>query len=40
MAFNKISRKQYKLDGVDKYIPYEDIKLPKRATSGSAGYDK
>ena len=39
MAFNKISRKQYELDEVYNYIPYEDIKLPKRATVGSAGYD-
>ena len=32
-SFFKVSKEQYGRDG------YEDIKLPKRATSGSAGYD-
>lgn len=39
MNFEKISEKQYIEDGVNNYIAYEDIKLPKRATVGSAGYD-
>lgn len=37
--FNKISQKQFLEDSVDKFIEYDKIKLPKRATSGSAGYD-
>lgn len=37
--FNKISRKQFLEDSVDKFVEYDRIKLPKRATSGSAGYD-
>ena len=39
MKFNKISEKQFKSDGVDKYCSYSDIKLQKRATKFSAGYD-
>ena len=39
MKFNKISEEQFKSDGVDKYCNYSDIKLPKRATRLSAGYD-
>ncbi|MBO5869144.1 MAG: deoxyuridine 5'-triphosphate nucleotidohydrolase [Clostridia bacterium] len=31
--FYKVSKEQFNRDG------YEDIKLPRRATSGSAGYD-
>ena len=37
--FLKISEKQYFTDDMDKLINYEDIKLPRRATTGSAGYD-
>ena len=37
--FNRITQTQYLLDGVDKYCSYTEIKLPRRATSGSAGYD-
>lgn len=39
MKFNKISHTQYWLDKMDQYIEHKDIKLPKRATKGSAGYD-
>lgn len=39
MKFNKISQTQYLLDKVSDYCKYSDIKLPKRATKGSAGYD-
>lgn len=35
--FYKISRKQFEKDGIK--TNYEDIKLPKRATKKSAGYD-
>lgn len=38
-GFKTISRHQWEKDRVDKIIPYEEIKLPKRATAGSAGYD-
>ncbi len=31
--FEKVSREQFGLDG------YDELKLPKRATAGSAGYD-
>ena len=35
--FEKVSKKQWELsEGV---IPYEEIKLPTRATEDSAGYD-
>ena len=37
--FLKISEKQYFTDDMDKLINYADIKLPRRATTGSAGYD-
>ena len=39
MKFEKISYTQFKNDNMDVYIGYESIKLPQRATSGSAGYD-
>lgn len=49
MKFEKISKEQYDKDFEEgiclyvnnerKYVSYEDIKLPKRATKGSAGYD-
>lgn len=39
MKFEKISYTQYKKDNLDINIGYEQIKLPKRATKGSAGYD-
>ena len=37
--FEKITRQQYDIDGVNEYIDYDDIKLPERATMRSAGYD-
>ncbi len=43
--FHKVSKKQFDLDWEDTFAKtaeesvHEDIKLPKRATSGSAGYD-
>lgn len=46
--FHKVSFQQFKHDWIDTFGPsadeeikeiYEGIKLPKRATSGSAGYD-
>lgn len=46
--FHKVSLEQFKKDWIDTFGPedeaeiqkiYKDIKLPKRATSGSAGYD-
>lgn len=37
--FAKISKKQFDTDFEGYDIAYEDIKLPRRATSGSAGYD-
>lgn len=39
MKFNKISEEQFKKDGVDAYCTYDEIKLPRRGTTGSAGYD-
>lgn len=39
MNFEKISYEQYISDGIDKIIPYEDIRLPERSTKHSAGYD-
>ena len=39
MRFEKISKEQYLHDNVDMDIFYEHIKLPKRATQMSAGYD-
>ena len=43
-SFEKVSEKQFKEDilkllAIDDNSIYEDIILPKRATSGSAGYD-
>ena len=42
-GFEKVSRKQFLEDvsvlGITDTIDYEDIPLPQRATSGSAGYD-
>ena len=37
--FSKISKKQYEIDGMYNFIRYDEIKLPKRATLSSAGYD-
>lgn len=37
--FEKISEKQFENDFKECLCTYDDIKLPKRATSGSAGYD-
>ena len=44
--FEKVSFEQFKKDWADTFYVtdgiekiYEDIKLPKRATAGSAGYD-
>lgn len=39
MKFEKISEKQFEKDNVDIWCEYEDIKLPKRSTELSAGYD-
>ena len=39
MNFRKVTITQYELDGLREFIPYSDIKLPKRATKYSAGYD-
>lgn len=39
MRFEKISREQFTLDRMDEVINYDDLKLPKRATAYSAGYD-
>lgn len=39
MKFEKISYLRYKKDNMDINIEYEQIKLPKRATKYSAGYD-
>lgn len=40
MKFEKISKKQYMRDIVGKFpIAYDEIKLPKRGTAQSAGYD-
>lgn len=39
MKFEKISYTQFKKDGMDVYIGYDQIDLPKRATKYSAGYD-
>lgn len=46
-GFEKVSKKQFVLDWLDSFggnsadaeLIYEEIKLPKRATKGSAGYD-
>lgn len=37
-CFEKVSREQYLADGGDENA-YDNIKLPVRATAGSAGYD-
>ena len=44
MRFEKVSYEQYanSREGVDERViqtEYDGIKLPKRATTGSAGYD-
>lgn len=39
MRFEKISLHQFIEEDMQEYIAYEDIKLPKRATKDSAGYD-
>lgn len=39
MQFEKISKVQYLYDNVSDFIFYDKIKLPKRATKMSAGYD-
>ena len=42
MNFEKVSYKQYQKsigEDIDLHDEYNDIKLPKRATTGSAGYD-
>ncbi len=41
MKFEKISKEQFEKDFTpsELYVPYEDLKLPKRATKFSAGYD-
>lgn len=39
MKFDKVTVTQYELDGLRDFIAYKDIKLPKRATKYSAGYD-
>lgn len=38
-GFEFISEDQFKLDFKDTSVKYEDLKLPKRATAKSAGYD-
>ena len=37
--FYKVSKEQYEWSGLSEHAAYDDIKLPKRATAGSAGYD-
>lgn len=37
--FEKVSLMQWENDCNEHYLDYDDIVLPKRATSGSAGYD-
>lgn len=39
MKFNKISEKQFRKDGVDCICSYDEIKLPRRGSTESAGYD-
>ena len=39
MRFEKISLHQFIEEDMQEYIAYEDIKLPRRATKDSAGYD-
>jgi dUTP pyrophosphatase len=38
-GFEKISRKQFDEDFTGLFVDYDDIKLPKRGTYKSAGYD-
>ena len=38
-GFEKISKEQFEKDFKELNVNYEDIKLPKRSTIGSAGYD-
>lgn len=38
-GFEKISREQFDKDFINIGITYEELKLPKRATAKSAGYD-
>jgi len=38
-GFKFISEKQFKEDFKDTYVEYKDLKLPKRGTKKSAGYD-
>ena len=42
--FEKVSKEQFEKDWIDTFgayepVPYDKIKLPERATAGSAGYD-
>lgn len=41
--FEKVSREQFNMDWVDTFPgvenPYDQLKMPRRATAGSAGYD-
>lgn len=37
--FEKISKKQYELDALGTEVNYDEIKIPRRATKYSAGYD-
>ena len=39
MRFVKISEQEFKDEGMNLHLSYDDIKLPKRATKCSAGYD-
>ena len=39
MKFEKISTEQFRADVSNIWISYDEIKLPKRATKCSAGYD-
>lgn len=39
IKFYKISSDRAQIDNLDLYLNYNNIKLPKRATTGSAGYD-
>lgn len=37
--FKKISEQQFNEDGMNRFTTLDEIKLPKRATKNSAGYD-
>lgn len=39
MKFERVSLAQYMRDNLYQYLEYDEIKLPCRATAGSAGYD-